>query len=314
METPRFPEDVPPATWVAGKRRHRLGVAWWMVQAAREQGWSVWWVDGENDLVAENRWLNLALDNEVPLARLVDGDKNRLPGHSLLDLQQQPADQTLSWWRQLLMCQEGREPTQEELTTWVWRQEGVTTPLVLEPKLDARKNEQVSTLLWESSRSLGHMLPEVLLSQAHMLWVASHFGASPRLDTWLSWLLAQHREQDSAPPVLVVMTGDKLEGPRQLSWPAALAPGRIHLLYLPTKEPSLGMRIKNVGCKWQASEGVSVVGSLQGKKWVLPAEVAPPMREADWPRFADWKTQFTHHHLTSCLEKAAPMAVRSSRL
>ena len=153
MQAPCFPNEVWPGTWVEGARRDRLSVGWWMVKTARGLGWSVWWVDGENDLAAENRWINLALDNDVPLARLADGDKNRLPGHSLLDLLQQPAEQTLPWWRQLLICQEGREPTQEELKTWVWRQEKNTTPLVLEPKLDARKNEQVNTLMWESTRA-----------------------------------------------------------------------------------------------------------------------------------------------------------------
>lgn len=307
----------------------RQAFAWWSVQEARHRGWSVWWIDARNDQQMENRWLNLALEEEVPLARLVDGDMNSLPGHHLIDFERQPVEETQAWWRHLLLDKQGREPTAEELLSWRWKWENNAQDLPLPDECDARQNASVSTVAYlQKEDGLGHVLPDVLLSKPHMLWIASHYGGYKTLGAWMGWLLEQHRRQPDAPPVWIVMTHGNLSPMTEQPWWSRLEVGRCQLLYnshvtLLGRGPAradLPDYLNRVDQAWNAVPNRAKTRFLlhqllaePAQRWSLPLKPLPDIKPACWPTFANWRAVFKHQHLIDRLGPSLPASSRPPR-
>ena len=330
-EFPGFPNVT--STFVQGvdgKDEERQTLTWWSVLEARRRGWSVWWVDSKNDLQMENRWLNLALDEEVPLARLADADKNGLPGHHLIDFARQPVEQTQQWWRHLLLEKEGREPTEDEYLSWRWKWEGNDQKLELFRDCDARQNKHVSSVAFSQNEDgLGHVLPEVLMGQQHMLWIASHYGGHETLGAWMGWLLEQHRSQPSAPPVWIVMNHGNLSPVTEQHWWSDLEVGRAQLLYDSTisllrrgrrTADDLPAYLKRLQQAWDVAGNRSgnrvMIHKLltdQPERWSLPRQPFPALKRASWPTFPSWRAVFKHHRLVEALEQSRAETTRPPR-
>lgn len=307
-------------------------MARWSVELALSQGWSVWWVDTNNDLEQEHLWLAGALERDLPVARLAVHDRNQLNGHQFLAFDHQPPQDTLGWWTHLLRETMEREPTSEELESWAHRREAPTSPSSENPSFaNTNPNVQAETYWQNEATALGHVIPEVFLGQQHQLWVADHPTGfrTPRTQAWLGWLLEQHAQLKDAPPVWIVFHGGNLEPvTRYKAWDA-LEVGRRQLLYVsafpllnahtPTFK-GLPPYLQWIDRAWNVRFNRTkthllghAFGTGHSEHWRVPVLPEQPLKQVKWPMSAPWKALVKHARLVQRFgqEKPGPGPGRS---
>lgn len=316
------------STFVQGAPASMDAIAWWALEQAAVQGASVWWVDGGNDLATEHRALSWALEHERTVARLALASPNALPGHHLLDFQQQPWQDTWDWWRHHVQALHGRDPTPDETQSWAWRHAGCADPLPLSDDDDARTSPAVEQEAFlQRQDGLGHVLPAALLAQPHLLWVA-HQGPPDRLNAWLGWLAQQHAEHPAAPPVWILLRHGNLSPVSTSGWWAGLEVGRRQAFYAShvsllapegLDRPGLPDYLRRVDQAWEvrpnASRAAHLVTPLATgatARWGLPCTPLPAMKTRSWPTTPSWRAVVMHHALTTALSdhKGTPVLPR----